>query len=76
MMDFGSGDIATSFKAKLTERVLLDVQVADRYPLTTVKLAVSRTVGLVVLARSDGLMVRTITLGCKVRAARIRNNFV
>lgn len=71
MVDFGCRDIATGFKAKLTERMLLDIQVADRHPLPTVKLAVSRTAGLVVFAGSDGLMVRTIALGRKPGAAGI-----
>jgi len=69
VVDFGCGDKATSIKAKLAERMLLDIQVADRYPLATVKLAVGWTVGLVVFTGGDGFMFRAVTLGCKVRAS-------
>lgn len=71
VMNFSCRDKAPCFKAKFTQRMLLDVQVADRHPSATVKFTVSRTVGLVVFAGSDGLMVRTIALGRKLRTAGI-----
>ena len=71
VVDFGCRNIATGFKAKLADRMLLDVQVADRHPSATVKFTVSRTVVLVIFAGSDGLMVRTIALGRKLRTAGI-----
>lgn len=71
VMDFVCRNIATGFKAKLAERMLLDVQVTDRHPSAIVKFAVSWTAGLVVFAGSDGLMVRTIALGGKVRASGV-----
>ena len=71
MMDFGCRDKATGSKAKFAERMLLDIQIANRHPPATVKFAVSWTVGLVVLAGSSSFMDRAITLGCKVRAAGV-----